>query len=384
MSARIECSILTPVYNEERHIAASVAAMRRQQSTGELEFVFVDGRSSDRTREMIETLAREDSRIRLFDNPRRSVSSGLNVALRHARGEWVARMDAHTVYPDDYLARGIARLNQGGTRWVSGPQRPRGDNTVSRAVAMALGSPLGRGGSRKWGGDDRPTGPEFELDTGVFAGVWRRETLLEYGGWDERWPQNEDSELAARFLERGERLICLPEMSADYVPRGTLTGLWRQYRRYGRCRTMTAVAHPTSMRRSHLLAPGVVVTLGLGLVAPRRLRLAARAGVGVWTLALLVTGVRALADGQPAAESTLIPAVLATMHLGHGVGALEGVGRYGVPTGALAHVAGRSAESRAGRGADPVHAPSLTGDDGPPAPADERGRAVTADGRPAA
>lgn len=384
MDERIECSILTPVYNEERHIAASIAAMRRQQCDGELEFILVDGRSSDRTREMIEAVAREDSRIRLFDNPRRSVSSGLNVALRHARGRWVARMDAHTVYPDDYVARGIARLKEGGTRWVSGPQLPRGDSTVSRAVAMALGSPLGRGGSRKWGSDERRTGTEFELDSGVFAGVWSRETLLEYGGWDERWPQNEDSEMAARFIERGERLICLPEMSAEYVPRGTLKGLWRQYRAYGRYRTRTAVAHPTSMRRSHLLAPGVVVALGAALVAPRRLRLAARAGVGIWTLALLGTGAKALADGQPAAESALIPAVIATMHLGHGVGALEGVGRYGVPTRALARVGGLGVQRPASSYAGSVHAPSLTGEEAIPGPVDEHDRAVMAGGRPPA
>src|SRR5207302_9125270 len=117
---------------------------------------------------------------------------------------------------------------------------------------LALESPLGRGGSRKWGlpptGEAGPPG-DFELDTGVFGGVWRRETLLAYGGWDERWDKNEDSELAARFLRRGERLICPPGMTPDYVPRDTLGGLWRQYEHYGRFRARTARRHPRSMRR---------------------------------------------------------------------------------------------------------------------------------------
>jgi GT2 family glycosyltransferase len=360
MSQPIECSILIPVFNEERYIAASVAAMQRQRSEGELEFIFADGGSTDRTRKILEVLAGEDPRIRVFDNPRRSVSSGLNVALRHARGEWVARMDAHTVYPDDYIARGILRLKAGGVRWVSGPQLPRGDSLVSRTVALALGSPLGRGGSRKWGSDDRRSGAEFDLDSGVFAGVWSRATLLDYGGWDERWPRNSDSEMAARFIERGERLVCLPEMSAEYVPRGTLKGLWRQYRGYGRYRARTAVAHPTSMRRSHLLAPGIVVALAAAVVAPRAPRLAARASVGIWALALLGSGARALADRRPAAESALLPVVLATMHLGHGVGTLEGAARYGVPTGALARAAGFAADSRSPADAVAVYAPSLT------------------------
>src|ERR1700722_4165248 len=167
--------------------------MRRQRFPGRLEFVFADGGSTDRTREILESLARDDARIRVFDNPNRTVSSGLNVAVAHSRGRWIARMDAHTQYPEDYLALGVRRLEQGGTRWVSGPQIPVGDNAVSRAVALALGSPLGRGGSRKWGTTGAGDAPEFELDSGVFTGVWARATLLEYGGWDEDWPRNSDS-----------------------------------------------------------------------------------------------------------------------------------------------------------------------------------------------
>ncbi len=120
---------------------------------------------------------RADPRIRVFDNPSRTVSSGLNVCLSHARGRWAVRMDAHTIYPDDYVALGVNRLIEGGTRWVSGPQIPTGHGPVSRAVALALGDSLGRGGSRKWGMDGERDGAEFELDTGVFAGVWERATL---------------------------------------------------------------------------------------------------------------------------------------------------------------------------------------------------------------
>src|SRR3984885_5662354 len=92
----IDCSVLVPVLNEERHIVDSVAAMRRQRFGGEVEFVLVDGGSTDRTRSILEELARQDPRLRVFDNPGRSTPSGLNVGLRHARGHWVARMDAHT------------------------------------------------------------------------------------------------------------------------------------------------------------------------------------------------------------------------------------------------------------------------------------------------
>jgi succinoglycan biosynthesis protein ExoA len=358
-ASAVDCSVLVPVFNEERYIEPMVAAMRAQRCDGTLEFVFADGGSMDRTREILERLAGEDPRIGLHHNPRRSVSSGLNVALRQARGTYVARMDGHTVYPADYVAQGIARLEQGGTPWVSGPQRARGANPVSRAVELALESPLGRGGSRKWGVDGDGAGAEFDLDTGVFGGVWRRDTVLAYGGWDERWEKNEDSELAARFLRNGQRLICLPSMTADYAPRDSLTGLWRQYREYGRYRAATAVRHPRSMRRSHLIAPALVIDLALATV-PGRLGRLPRLGCGVYGIALAYAGVRGARRSGHAGDAALVPAALAVMHGAHGVGELAGAAQYGVPWAALARACGL------GRLADglepapePVFAPSL-------------------------
>jgi succinoglycan biosynthesis protein ExoA len=358
--AAVDCSVLVPVFNEERYIESSVAAMCRQRFPGDIEFLFADGRSTDRTREMLEAMSREDPRIRVFDNPNRSVSSGLNVALRQARGRWVVRMDAHTEYPDDYIAVGVRRLEKGDTRWVSGPQVPKGSGRVSRAVTLALASKLGRGGSRKWGEETEKSDEEWELDAGVFAGVWERSTLLEYGGWDERWPRNSDSEMAGRFLERGERLICVSRMGAEYAPRDSLRGLWRQYLAYGEYRVRTAGRHPRTMRASHLLAPAVVVDAAASLLAPRPLRRAARAGALLYAGVLAGAGVRALPRAQERSDALLVPVALALMHIGHGVGMIVGAARNGPPLGAIASVAGlRSLERSLTAEPEPVYAPSL-------------------------
>lgn len=359
--AVVDCSVLVPVYNEERYIARSIAAMRRQQFPGRIEIVCADGGSNDRTRDVLARLAKDDARIRLVDNPRRTVSSGLNVALGHARGRWVARMDAHTEYPSDYLATGIKRLERGDTRWVSGPQTPRGEGPVSSAVTLALGSLLGRGGSRKWGTEGSHGGPEHDLDTGVFAGVWPREVLLDYGGWDERWRVNEDGEMAARFLARSERLICIPAMAAAYSPRDSIPGLWRQYLTYGEYRFKTARAHPDTLRRSNLLPPAVVIDVGLSLLGPRSLRRSARAGLLVYGIAIVGAGVEALPRADRHHDARLVPLVLGVMHLAHGFGALRSVVRNGPPLAALVNAAGCSGLARHMTPAsEPVFAPSLS------------------------
>jgi succinoglycan biosynthesis protein ExoA len=348
-----------PALNEEGHIEASIAAMLAQRFDGVLEFLVVDGGSSDRTVEIVRELARRDPRIRLLHNPRRVTPSGLNVALGHARGRWVARMDAHTEYPEDYLELGVERLARGGTRWVSGLALARGRGRVSRAVGLALRGPLGRGGSRKWVAHHGP-GQEYDLDSGVFAGVWERATLLEYGGWDERWVRNQDSEMAGRFLARGESLKLVPAMAAEYAPRDSLPSLARQYQQYGKFRTKTAVRHPHTMRRSHLLAPGVVIALVCSVAAPRILRGPARAGSCLYAAALVHAGMQAVADTEQPGDAAIVPPALAAMHLGWGVGALVEAARSGPPLAALAGVLklGRVAQRLAPTPSE-VYAPSL-------------------------
>ncbi len=357
----IDCSVLVPVLNEQRYIEQTVSAMRRQRFDGHLEFIFADGGSTDRTRQILEAHGRQDPRIRICDNPNQTVSSGLNVALRNARGRWVARMDAHTEYPEDYAALGVTRLEQGGTPWVSGPQVPKGHNPVSRAVTLALGTTAGRAASRKWATKGGSSEAEYELDSGVFTGVWSRKTLLEYGGWDERWSVNEDSEMAGRFLARGERLVCLPTMAAQYVPRDSLSRLWQQYRVYGEYRAKTARRHPHTMRSAHLLAPALVLDAALAICGPRRgLRQAARIGVGFYAGALASEAIRSLPRANSRSDALLVPVVLLTMHLAWGVGTLWGAAQHGLPLAALGQVAGLNPRASRAPSTQPVFAPSLS------------------------
>src|SRR3954454_7577533 len=172
MRVMVDVSVLTPVLNEEAHIRETVASMVRQEFDGEVEFLFIDGHSDDRTKAILEELALEDPRIRVLDNPQRTTAYALNIGLEASRGRYVARMDGHTSYPRDYLALGVARIERGDVEWVAGPQIPRGEGVWSRRVQMALETGLASIGSKRWvDGGAEPAG-EIELDTGVFTGVF--------------------------------------------------------------------------------------------------------------------------------------------------------------------------------------------------------------------
>jgi glycosyltransferase involved in cell wall biosynthesis len=333
----IGASVIVPVLNEEEFIERSVGAILEQRFDREFEVLVIDGGSEDRTPEILERLAREDPRVRILANPERLIPNALNIGLRHARGEYLARMDAHTYYPSDYIARAVERFEAGGVDCVSGPQEPRGEDKWSRRVALALGTPLGIGGA-----SFRNPSAEIEVDT-AFTGVWRRAALVELGGWNESWPINEDAELAARIRERGGRYVCIPAMAAHYVPRRSLGALARQYWRYGQYREKTARHHPIGLRRSHVLPPGVVLVGAAAALAPRAAARHARQGLGAYGLALVGGTVQAASATDAELRDLIwLPVVFAVMHVSWGAGFLYGCVRFGPPLAALARVLGLS------------------------------------------
>jgi succinoglycan biosynthesis protein ExoA len=320
-------SVLTPVVNEEAHLRDAAEAMLAQRVEGGLEFLFIDGGSTDGTLELLEALKRRDERVRVLHNPARYTPAALNIGLRAAQGRYVVRMDAHTLYPDGYIDAGIRRLERGGVAHVSGPQLAGAYDEGSRRVALALASRVGIGGA-----SFRRLGAEIEVDSG-FLGVWPRDVLLRLGGWDEAWINNQDAELAARLRAAGGRIVCIPEMTTRYLPRNSLARLARQYWGYGLYRAKTVRRHPGSLRRSHLLPPGLVLGMLAAVVLPGPLARPARLTLGAYAALLLAESIRIVAQeevGRPA-DAVHLPLVFAAMHLPWGAGFLIGSARRDAP-----------------------------------------------------
>jgi hypothetical protein len=212
-------------------------------------------------------------------------------------------------------------------------------------VALALGTPLGRGGAQF----RQVNGGEIEVDSG-FTGVWPRSVLEAHGGWDEDWPNDQDFELAARIRGSGGRIVCLPEMGAQYIPRNSLSSLARQYWRYGVYRVKTSRAHPQTMRRSHLLAPSVALAAAAAILPVGPLRRVARAGIAAWCTAVVAMAMVEAwrADSASDLDATAgdvmaLPAVFGAMHLAWGFGFLFGCVRFGPPVRAVRNLLRRDA-----------------------------------------
>jgi succinoglycan biosynthesis protein ExoA len=312
---RPSVSVFMPARNAARTVAAAIASIQQQVPAVD-EIVVALGPSTDDTGRVLDGLAERDPRVRIVDNPSGRIPDGLNAAYRATTGQVLVRVDAHSILPPGYVGTVVRGLRATGAANIGGIQRPVADDGFARAVAVAMASTLGSGGATYRVGAS--AGP---ADT-VFLGNFRREALDAVGGYDERFDRNEDAELNLRLQQAGYLVWFTPELVVDYVPRGDLGSLARQYFANGRWRRRTVRIHPGSASFRQL-APSVLVaglaTASLTAVGLRRP--AATAPVLVYTAGLAVEAWRYASSPR---DVPAVVAALATMHLSFGSGFIVG------------------------------------------------------------
>src|SRR5688572_29952124 len=227
-------TIAMPAYNEEKYIEACIASVQAQDYPPDLiEILVADGRSTDRTRDILARLAEIDPRIKVVDNPARLQAAGLGLLVKEATGDILVRMDVHAEYAPDYVRKCVETLERTGADNVGGAQRAKAKTPFQRALCAALSSKLGVGGAKY-----RSSEAEGFVDT-VFLGAFRRKVFETIGLWDPGAITNEDAELNQRILDSGGQIYLARDIVVHYFPRDSFKTLAKQYFKYGRGRART-------------------------------------------------------------------------------------------------------------------------------------------------
>ncbi|MCB0705893.1 MAG: glycosyltransferase family 2 protein [Saprospiraceae bacterium] len=235
----IQVSLLIPCYNETSFIEAVIQDILNQSYTLErMEVLFLDGGSTDGTREILYRAAQNHPMIKWIDNPAKYVPQAMNLGIRESRGEILIRLDAHGSYPADYVEKLVYWSLKTGAANVGGiwETRPRADHPKAKAIAAVLSHPLGVGNSLFRLGVNEPT----EVDTVPF-GCYPRAVFDEYGLYDERLIRNQDIELNKRIRRAGGKIMLIPEVYCIYYARDTFRGMWENNYQTGRWVPLTIV-----------------------------------------------------------------------------------------------------------------------------------------------
>jgi glycosyltransferase involved in cell wall biosynthesis len=306
-------SVILPVLNEEKYLAATLAAITGQDFKGDFEIILALGPSKDQTNAIAAQLAQQDSRIKLIQNPSGKTAAALNAAIAAAIHPIIVRVDGHAHLPKDYIRIAVKTLLETGAVNVGGIMAAQGETLFEKSVALAMRSPVGVGGSRfHTGGEAGPT------DT-VYLGVFLKSAIDAIGGFDPAFIRAQDWELNFRLRKNGGVVYFQPDLHVTYRPRSSVRALAKQYFEYGRWRREVMRTHPGTINLRYLAPPVTLAISTVGFFAGllfSSIFLIAPIG---YLVGVVVSGVIV---GKSFATKLMLPIVLLTMHMSWGLGFL--------------------------------------------------------------
>ena len=143
-------SVVIPCRNEAGYIEPCLdSILASDYPPDRLEILVIDGGSNDGSREILARYCQTHRSVALLDNPQGTTPAALNVGIRAASGEVIIRMDAHVLYPVDYISRLVRGLHESGADNVGGVLHtiPAADTAIARAIAVGMSHRFGVGNS---------------------------------------------------------------------------------------------------------------------------------------------------------------------------------------------------------------------------------------------
>lgn len=226
-------SVIVATLNEAGRIGGCLTGLATQDAPL-LETLFVDSRSTDGTRELIEAAAVRDPRMRLITDdvlPPGWIGKvwALETGLRQARGEWVLGIDADTTPAAGMVSGIVSAVLSAGLDVASFAPRFVGRSGAERwlqpAMLVTLVYRTGAVGTK-------PMPPERVLANGQCF-LARRSVLEAHGGYAvARASFSDDVTLARHLAERGARVGFLDGSRViDVQSYKSLAEMWREWGR---------------------------------------------------------------------------------------------------------------------------------------------------------
>ncbi|GGH01634.1 glycosyl transferase [Polaribacter pacificus] len=216
-------SVICPVFNEEKYIKNCIKSILKQDyNKNNLEVLFVDGGSIDKTKEIITSYQKKHNHIRLLHNQDKIVPYAMNLGIEKAIGDIIIRIDAHSYFPTDYVSTLVYNLDKLGADnvGVACITDVFNKNNKTLAIKEVLSNKYGVGNSLfRIGVKDVQ-----EVDTVPF-GCYKKEVFEKFGNYNVKLKRNQDIEFNKRLKRNGGKIYLLPYTNCIYYARETFNGV---------------------------------------------------------------------------------------------------------------------------------------------------------------
>lgn len=317
-------SICIIAKNEERFLPRLLADIEVQDYPhANAEVVLVDSGSTDSTKDLMLAFAASSdyAAVKVLDNPKGIQAAGWNVAISHASGDVISRIDAHSSLSSNFFSLAMRDIESGED--IVGGKRPcksESDDGWSRLLLAVENSLFGSNINAS-----RRSESKRYVDT-MFHASYRREVFQKVGLFNEGLLRTEDNELHYRMREAGYRFFYDPEIVSYQYVRNSFTKMLRQKYGNGYWIGVTLKVCPKCISPYHLVPMCFVVALVIASVFT---------AMGVWLPFALIgiayacfailSALSAVFTGQVGVLAGLMPFMFLVLHIGYGAGSVVGL-----------------------------------------------------------
>lgn len=318
-------SVIISAYNEEKYLPRVFKALCNQTYPHkQIEVVLVNGMSTDYTKEMLEEFKMKHQaefyNIQVWDNPKKTLSTGLNLAIEKATGDAYLKIDAHSLVTDDFIEQNAKQLLAG--EKVCGGKRPtiiEEDTKMARTLHFVEEAMFGSSIASY-----RKSDQECYV-SGVFQGMYHKDVIDKCGVFDEQLVRTEDNEFHWRIRENGFKIKYSPKILSYQYMRPTVKKMMKQKYGNGYWIGLTTYVKPKCLSLYHYVPLVFVLAIIVSLLCLpiTTMPLALLAGAyGVLLVMMLALGIK---EDPKNWTVILIPFLLLGVHVSYGLGTIVGL-----------------------------------------------------------
>jgi len=221
-------SVIIPAYNEEVNAVQTINSLL-QQDYPELELVFVDDGSKDKTLSIVQTAFSNHPKVSIVTKPNGGKASALNVGIQHAKGNYVVCIDADSQFKQDAITQLMQKFDNNAT----------GDTSKTEVAAVAGNVKVGNEVNMitRWQSIEYITSQNFDRRAFDYLncitvipgaiGAFKKDIIIEAGGFTTD-TLAEDCDLTMRILRLGYTVRnCITAISYTEAPE-TLSQFFKQ------------------------------------------------------------------------------------------------------------------------------------------------------------
>ena len=318
----MKVSIIITARNEEKYLPMLFKDILNQTyPLQNIEVVLMDSNSKDNTRTLMEEFKtnNESLSVQIVTNERQIQAAGFNEGVKHATGDVVLKIDAHSRIPADFVQKNVNEIIAGA--FVCGGNRPTvvdSDDDFSKTLHIVEESALGSSIANY-----RKSNVKRKVNS-IFHGMYRKEVFEKVGLADERLLRTEDNEFHYRVRKAGYDIIFNPEIESYQYIRPTFTKMIQQKFANGYWIGLTSHICRDCLSLFHF-GPGVFVATLLILMMFTPISFIPLLTVfGLYILAVLGLSIFEISKQKYNHTLLLIPFIMIAVHFAYGIGTIKG------------------------------------------------------------